>query len=323
MSVPEPAGMHDMSCCPPRDCHQVPGAPGASLGKMPGASGPMPDRFVRLEACVTSIGTDSPVLLEDGEGPVRTARLRAFAIDPFAVTNRWFAAFVAATGYVTEAEQFNSSFVFYQFVPAELAATRRVAQAPWWRFVVGADWAHPEGPGSTIGDRLDHPVVHISFRDAQLFAAWAGGRLPTEAEWEHAARGGIADARFPWGMTEPDDRSFFPCNIWQGRFPEENTAADGHRGTAPVGAFSANGYGLFNMAGNVWEWCADPFRVRSMSRQARARNEQSSKSGERVAKGGSYMCHQSYCYRYRIAARSGLSGTSSAGHTGFRVVFNV
>ena len=277
---------------------------------------------MRLEAGVATVGTDLPVLPEDGEGPVRKARLRAFAIDPFAVTNRWFAEFVAVTGYRTEAEQFGTSFVFAPFLPPDFGSTQAVEQAPWWRMVPGADWAHPEGPGSTVQDRLDHPTVHISFRDAEAFAAWAGGRLPSEAEWEHAARGGTPDARFPWGAAEPDDTSYHPCNIWQGRFPTENTAADGYRGTAPVDAFPANGYGLFNMAGNVWEWCADPFRVRSLARRARTRNEQAAKSNDRVAKGGSYMCHRSYCYRYRIAARSGLSATSSAGNTGFRLVFD-
>ncbi len=283
----------------------------------------MPDRFVRLDACTTTVGTEHPILAGDGEGPVRSVRLRAFAIDPFAVTNRWFAAFVAATGYATEAEQFNSSFVFYQFVPATLGPTRAVAAAPWWRSIEGADWAHPEGPGSSIEGRLEHPVVHISFRDAQCFAAWAGGRLPTEAEWEHAARGGLADARFPWGATEPNDTTTLPCNIWQGDFPRQNTEADGYRGAAPVYAFAPNGYGLFNMAGNVWEWCADPFKIRSMTKRARSRNERATQSNDRVAKGGSYMCHRSYCYRYRIAARNGLSATSSAGHTGLRIVFDL
>lgn len=311
-----------MTCCPSRQADLASARSAAGTDEVPRPSGSTPDRFVRLEACETRVGTDSPVLLEDGEGPVRKARLRAFAIDPFAVTNGWFAEFVAATGYRTEAEQFGNSFVFAPFLPPELGPTQAVEQAPWWRMVPGADWAHPEGPGSAVEDRGDHPVVHISFRDAQAFAAWAGGRLPSEAEWEHAARGGSPDARFPWGTAEPDDASYHPCNIWQGRFPTENTGADGYRGTAPVDAFPANGYGLFNMAGNVWEWCADPFRIRSLSRSARGRNEQAAKSNDRVAKGGSYMCHRSYCYRYRIAARNGLSATSSAGHTGFRVVFD-
>lgn len=290
---------------------------------MPPSNNTIPERFVRIEAALASVGTNRPILHDDGEGPVRTVRLGPFAIDPLAVTNRWFAAFAAATGYVTEAEQFNSSFVFYQFVPEALGPSRAVAAAPWWRLTEGADWAHPEGPGSSIDDRLDHPVVHISFRDAQSFAAWAGGRLPTEAEWEHAARGDLADPKFPWGDEEPNDTENFRCNIWQGDFPRLNTAADGYRGTAPVDAFAPNGYGLFNMAGNVWEWCADPFKVRSIAKRARTRNERATAENDRVAKGGSYMCHRSYCYRYRIAARNGVSATSSAGHTGFRIVFDL
>ncbi len=311
-----------MTCCPSRDPDSTRIEPDLSPGRARRTSSPIPDRFVRLDACVTSIGTDDPVLPDDGEAPARKARLRAFAIDPFTVTNRWFTDFVTATGYVTAAQQFGTSFVFAQFVPRALGPTRAVAQAPWWRIIEGANWAHPDGPGSTLEGRLDHPAVHISFRDAQVFAVWAGGRLPSEAEWEHAARGGAGTSRFPWGMAEPDDTSYHPCNIWQGRFPTENTGADGYLGTAPVDAFGPNGYGLFNMAGNVWEWCADPFRVRSLMQRARERNEQSVQSNERVAKGGSYMCHRNYCYRYRIAARSGLSATSSAGHTGFRVVFD-
>ena len=282
-----------------------------------------PGRLVRLEACDTVLGTNHPVLLEDGEGPAAAVRLRAFAIDPFAVTNAWFAEFVAASGYVTDAERFGSSFVHAGLLSADVGPTQAVAAAPWWRKVDGADWGHPEGPASGIADRADHPAVHVSFHDAQAFAAWAGGRLPTEAEWEHAARGGLppGEARFPWGGREPDDGAFTPCNIWQGRFPDHNTAADGFSGTAPVDAFRPNGYGLFNMAGNVWEWSASPFRVRSLAKRARLRNQQAAQSGERVAKGGSYMCHRSYCYRYRIAARSGLVADSSAANTGFRVVF--
>lgn len=283
----------------------------------------MPERFVRIEAATARVGTDRPILRDDGEGPVRQVRLRPYAIDPYTVTNRWFSEFVAATGHVTDAERFGNSFVFFQFVPESVGPTQAVQAAPWWRVIEGASWAHPEGPESSCDDRLDHPVVHVSHRDALAFAAWAGGRLPTEAEWEHAAQGGIKDARFPWGSQEPNDTDFQPCNIWQGRFPNENTAADGYLGTAPAGAFAPNGYGLYNMAGNVWEWCADLFKVRSISKKAKARNEAAVGSDDRVAKGGSHMCHQSYCYRYRIAARNGISSDSSTGHTGFRIVFDL
>ena len=164
--------------------------------------------------------------------------------------------------------------------------------------------------------------MHVSWSDAAAFAAWAGGRLPTEAEWEHAAKGGDDGARFPWGAEEPTDTVAGLCNIWQGDFPHRNSVADGFAGTAPADAFRPNGFGLFNMCGNVWEWCADPFRVRSLSGAAKARNRAATAERERVMKGGSYLCHRSYCYRYRIAARSGRSPDTSAGHTGFRVAYD-
>lgn len=267
------------------------------------------------------IGTDAPVFAADGEGPARRITLRPFRLDAHAVTNRRFAAFVAATGYRTEAERFGWSFVFNAFVPPGLDAPAPEA-TPWWRRVEGACWSAPEGPGSSVAERLDHPAIHIAWPDAAAFAASVGGRLPTEAEWEHAARGGDPTARFPWGEAEPDDTATLPCNIWQGEFPRSDTAADGFAGTAPVGSFAPNGYGLFEMCGNVWEWCADAFRVRSLSRAAKARNAAAAQGAERVMKGGSYLCHRSYCYRYRIAARVGHAPDTSAGHTGFRVAYD-
>lgn len=152
------------------------------------------------------------------------------------------------------------------------------------------------------------------------FAAWIGGRLPTEAEWEYAAKGGDDAARFPWRQAEPGENDAI-CNIWQGEFPRVNTLADGFLGTAPVRSYAPNGFGLFNACANVWEWCADPFRVRSISGAAKRRNRHAAQEGERVMKGGPYLCHRSYCYRYRIAARSGRSPDTSAGHTGFRVAY--
>ena len=265
-----------------------------------------------------TVGTDTPVLREDGEGPARRVALRPFRMDAHAVTNRRFAAFVTATGYRTDAERFGWSYVFHLFLPDGFEAEAPEG-APWWRRVDGACWARPEGPGSTVEGRAEHPVVHVSWNDAAAFAVWAGGRLPTEAEWEHAAKGGDDRARFPWGEAEPDETKT-PCNIWQGRFPVHNTGADGFLGTAPVDAFAPNGFGLFNMCGNVWEWCADPFRVRSLSAAAKHRNGAATAERERVMKGGSYLCHRSYCYRYRIAARAGRSPDTSAGHTGFRLV---
>jgi formylglycine-generating enzyme required for sulfatase activity len=226
--------------------------------------------------------------------------LRPFQIDAQAVTNRRFAAFVAATGHVTEAERFGRSYVFRPFIPAGLAAPVPEG-TPWWGQVHGAFWAAPEGPGSSLDGRLDHPAVHIAWTDAAAFAAWAGGRLPTEAEWEHAAKGGDDAARFPWGATEPDDATAI-CNIWPGAFPRSNGGADGWVGTAPADAYAPDAFGLFNACGNVWEWCAAPFRVRSLSAAARQRNQAAAAQKERVMKGGSYLCHRSHCYRDRIAA---------------------
>ena len=281
-----------------------------------------PSRLVRLPGGRFQVGTDASSLPHDGESPARLVHVKPFAIDPFAVTNEWFDAFVAATEYRTDAERLGWSLVFAPFVPE--GTTGMVSQdgPSWWRRVEGASWKHPEGSNSSLGWRLDHPVVHVSWNDASAFAAWAGGRLPTEAEWEYAAAGGLPHARFPWGDAEPDDNAFQPCNIWQGDFPALNTQADGYLGTAPADAFAPNGHSLFNMAGNTWEWCADAFRVRSLAGAAKQRNESAREAGERLLKGGSYLCHRSYCYRYRIAARTGVSADSSTGHVGFRLVFD-
>lgn len=282
----------------------------------------LPDRAVRIRGGRTRIGADKSPLPLDGEGPSRIVSIRPFSIDPHAVTNAWFADFVASTSYRTDAERFGWSLVFMAFVdsPADAPASSDVPT--WWRRVDGACWRHPEGTHSTIAGRGDHPVVHVSWNDAAAFAAWAGGRLPTEEEWECAAQGDLVDARFPWGNEEPDDTTFQPCNIWQGEFPVRNACADGYAGTARVDSFKANSVGLFNMVGNTWEWCANAFKVRSLARAARGRNEAARAAGERVLKGGSYLCHRSYCYRYRIAARTGVSSDSSTGHVGFRLAFD-
>ena len=199
----------------------------------------------------------------DGEDPVRRITVSPFSISTTTVTNRQFAAFVEATGHVTEAERFGWSFVFNQFVTEEVAATvdQAVAKVPWWWKVDGTWWREPEGPGSSIADKDDYPGVHVSWNDAVAYAEWVGGRLPTEAEWEFAARGGLEQALFPWGdELTPGGRHM--CNIWQGDFPNVNMVEDGHVGTAPVSSFEPNGYGLHNVSGNVWEWCSDWFSRR-------------------------------------------------------------
>lgn len=263
------------------------------------------------------IGTATPELPIDGEGPLKRKKVRPFRIATTTVTNASFAEFVAETGYVTEAERFGWSFVFFSDVPEALQTTQGVHGAEWWRRVDGATWQAPNGPGSAPAGP-DHPVVQVSWHDAVAYARWCGGRLPTEAEWEHAARGGLGDARFPWGDAEPDEDDHTPCNIWQGQFPTHNTGADGHLHTAAAQSFAPNGYGLYNMVGNVWEWTAEPFRIKSLKKSVAQKLE--AMRGYKLLKGGSYLCHRSYCYRYRIAARTGNAPDSATPHQGFRIV---
>lgn len=270
-------------------------------------------------------GTGYP---DDGEGPVHSVAIADFGLGVTAVTNEQFEQFTSATGYVTDAQRFGCSFVFGGLLPDDFPPTRGVAHAPWWREVLGADWRHPEGPQSDIAERSDHPAVHISFDDALAFCHWVGGRLPTEAEWEYAARGGAAGLTFPWGNErEPDGTHLM--NVFQGDFPSHNTGEDGYVGTAPVRSFPPNGYGLFEMTGNVWEWCSDFFAVDSYARSLAqfgdrpAPNPTGPASGlTRVMRGGSYLCHASYCNRYRVDARSSNAPDSGSGNNGLRVAFD-
>ncbi|MBA2667541.1 MAG: formylglycine-generating enzyme family protein [Trueperaceae bacterium] len=269
-----------------------------------------PHAVIDLPGGTFRMGTDAPTFPQDREGPVRSVHVEGFSIDAYAVTNARFAAFVDGTSYVTEAERFGWSFVFYRFLPPELSHARPVPGVPWWRAVLGATWCAPEGPGSDLAGRADHPVVHVSWRDARAFATWAGGRLAREAEWEYAARGGLEGRRFPWG-DELERGGRHRCNVWQGTFPERDTGEDGFVGTAPVDAFEPNGFGLYNVVGNVWEWCEDRFDG--------ARPEG---PGPRVQRGGSYLCHASYCDRYRVSARTPSDEDSSTGHLGFRLAYD-
>jgi sulfatase modifying factor 1 len=255
----------------------------------------------------------------DGERPVHTVELSAFAIAPTTVTNAQFAAFVAATGYRTDAERFGSSAVFHMAVRApSREIVGGIPGAEWWIEVLGADWAHPAGRNSNWQEFADHPVVHVSWFDAERYCDWASVRLPTEAEWEFAARGGHPGRRFPWGdrLTPAGE---FRANTWNGTFPTHNTLADGFLTTAPVRTFPPNDFGLYQTSGNVWEWCSDWFSETYYSLSPRSGPAGPSAGTQRVSRGGSYLCHGSYCSRYRLAARYSNTPDSSSGNVGFRV----
>jgi formylglycine-generating enzyme len=287
------------------------------------ASSDSTEGMVYLSGGEFLMGTDDRAgFPADGEGPVRAVTLQPFWIDEVALSNARFVEFVEATSRVTEAERYGWSFVFGGLLPDHFEPTRGAAQAPWWRQVFGADWRHPEGPHSSIEKRLEHPVVHVSWNDALAYCAWAGKRLPTEAEWEYAARGGLEQNRYPWG-DELTPGGEHRCNIWQGVFPAHNTLEDGYLGTAPVGAFRPNGFGLYNVSGNVWEWCSDWFHTSFHVHGPRADPTGPPLGQAKVIRGGSHLCHDSYCNRYRVAARSSNTPDSSTGNMGFRCVKEV
>jgi len=313
------------------------------------ADGPAPAGMVWVPGGEFSMGTDSELGWAD-EKPAHRVRVDGFWIDEAEVTNAEFGAFVEATGYVTTAEKPVDVVALMKQLPPgtpepppeKLAPGSLVFTPPgeavdltnfsqWWRWTPGASWRHPEGPDSDVASRGNHPVVHVSWDDAAAYAAWVGKRLPTEAEWEFAARGGLEAKPYVWGDEKPTD-AVARANLWQGEFPRENTAADGYERTAPGRSCAPNGYGLFDTAGNVWEWCGDwydrdLYRRRAGSGvtenptgPARSNNPARPLAPERVQRGGSFLCNDSYCSRYRPSARHGGSADTGMSHLGFRCV---
>jgi len=281
------------------------------------------------------------------EAPVRRISVAGFWIDPYPVTNTQFAAFVDNTGYVTEAERVPDPALYPGAPPENLVPGALVFVMPpgrvhlgdftqWWAWTPGADWRHPIGPESSNSASADHPVVQVSHTDAAAYCGWAGRELPTEAEWEFAARGGLNGATFTWGDEDPQETQPL-ANTWQGRFPHENTELDGWTRTSPVGSFPPNGYGLYDMAGNVWEWTDDWYTSERASDTSHAccgpsetrggTREQSLDPGQpdiviprKVVKGGSHLCTPQYCYRYRPAARQPQMIDTATSHIGFRTI---
>jgi formylglycine-generating enzyme len=285
------------------------------------SSAPVRSDLIAIEATEFLMGSNRrDGVPADGEGPQRRVNCRAFSIAAYAVSNADFGQFVQETGYVTDAQKCGWSFVFDLFVSKGTRQENRdvALDIPWWRAVQGAYWAQPEGPGSNLGERMDHPVTHVSWFDAKAYCRWSGTRLPSEAEWELVARGGLEDRIYPWG-NELLPVGRHRCNIWQGTFPTLNLGTDGYLGTAPVRAYDPNGYGLYNAVGNVWEWCEDWFSPNYHRVTQSVDPRYMIPATRRAMRGGSFLCHRSYCNRYRVAARSSNTPHTTTNHCGFRV----
>lgn len=296
-----------------------------------------------------TMGTDSSLSWAE-EKPAHRVKVDGFWMDATEVTNAQFREFIDSTGYVTTAEKKpDVKEILAQsppgtppppddvLVPGSLVFEKTSGPVEleryelWWKWTPGANWKHPEGPDSNLDGRDNHPVVHVSWDDAVAYAKWAGKRLPTEAEWEFAARGGLDDKPYVWGDEGPTDEKLF-ANIWQGEFPHRNTAEDKYERTAPVKSFAANGYGLYDMAGNVWEWCNDFYRADLYESRAKITVTNNPSGPEdsfdprnpygpsRCQRGGSFLCHDDYCSRYRPSARHGCSPDTGMSHVGFRCV---
>ena len=282
--------------------------------------------MIRLDGGAFLMGTeDADGFKADGEGPVRRVTLYPFYMDAAPVTVAQFGEFIRATQYRTDSERLGWSFVFAGHIPPERVSefvVARVPGAPWWCQVNGTDWRHPAGPDTGIAGRDDYPVTHVSWDDAEAYCRWAQKRLPTEAEWEYAARGGLEQAKYAWG-DELTPGGQHLCNIWQGTFPTLDLAEDGYAGPAPVRAFPPNGYDLYSVAGNTWEWCADWFDA-AYHVTATPTNPVGPAAGNaKVIRGGSYLCHRSYCNRYRVAARTSNTPDSATTNMGFRCARDV
>jgi formylglycine-generating enzyme required for sulfatase activity len=320
------AGMPHPCCVPSKfRLEKLSASRSASAERVRVSSGSI-ENMVKVDGGSFLMGTDiKEGFQRDGEGPVREVTLDPFFIDAYPVTNSQFAEFAKATDYQTESELLGWSFVFQGHIPPErydelVEAT--VPGANWWCKVGNANWQRPEGPDSNIENRPNHPVVHVSWNDAVEYCRWAGKRLPTEAEWEYAARGGLEQKLYPWGDDlTPGGRHL--CNIWQGEFPVSDLAEDGYSAPAPVDSFPPNGYGLYTITGNAWEWCHDWFHPTYHVSATRTNPVGPLEGSAKVMKGGSYLCHKSYCNRYRVAARTSNTPDSATTNISFRCVRDV